>query len=147
MSNQTKPDHTFPFNFLKIHFDIILLSVPMPSKWFLSLKFPSLNCMHFSTFLRSTWVAHLILLQYLVKSTIYEALHCACFSSLLSLPSSLVQIFHSVVSQSRFRVRIPNRQTFEIDRKLDILVTALVYMMIEGGVIKAFIVAPCFIKR
>jgi hypothetical protein len=53
----------------------------------------------------------------------------------------------SRLCQSRFGVRIPNRQTFEIDRKLDILVIALVYIMIEGGVIKAFIVAPCFIKR
>jgi hypothetical protein len=43
--------------------------------------------------------------------------------------------------------RFPKKQTFEIERKLDILVIALVYMMIEGGVIKAFIVAPCFIKR
>jgi hypothetical protein len=33
--------------------------------------------------------------------------------------------------QSRIGVRIPNRQTFEIDHKLDILVIALVYIMIE----------------
>jgi hypothetical protein len=49
--------------------------------------------------------------------------------------------------QSRFGVQIPNRQTFEIDRKLDILVIGLVYMMIEGGVNTAFIVAPHFIRR
>jgi hypothetical protein len=55
--------------------------------------------------------------------------------------------FHQTTQlcQTTFGVRIPNRQTFEIDRKLDILVTALVYIMI-GGVIKAFIVALCFIK-
>jgi hypothetical protein len=41
----------------------------------------------------------------------------------------------------------PEQANLEIDRKLDILVTALVYIMIEGGVIKAFIVAPCFINR
>jgi hypothetical protein len=52
-----------------------------------------------------------------------------------------------MLCQSRFGVRILNRQTFETDRKLDILVTALVYIMIEGGVIKAFIVTPCFNKR
>jgi hypothetical protein len=39
------------------------------------------------------------------------------------------------------------QETFEIDRKLEILVTDMLYTMIEGGVIKAFIVAPCFIKR
>jgi hypothetical protein len=66
-------------------------------------------------------------------------------------PSEIsVNIYHyqttrsNILCQSRFGVRIPNRQTFETDHKLDILVAALLYIMV-GGVIKAFIVAPFFV--
>jgi hypothetical protein len=76
-------------------------------------------------------------------------LHAELYSLTFEAEACLNKIKNSVrtLCQSRFGFRIPNTQSFEIDRKLDILVTALVYMMIEGGVIKAFIVAPCFIKR
>jgi hypothetical protein len=76
-----------------------------------------------------------------------KAIWCECVDWVHLYHDGVQVQWWALVCQSRFGVRIPNRQTFEIDRKLDILFTAPVYIMIEGGVIKAFIVAPCFIKR
>jgi hypothetical protein len=47
--NQIKPVHTLPYCFLNIHFNIILQTAPLSSKWSFSSGFPTKPCMHLSS--------------------------------------------------------------------------------------------------
>ena len=69
-----------PSHFLKIHLNIVQLSMPGSSKWSLSLKFPHQNPVY-----ASPLSAHLILLdliteQYWVRSTDHYSTHDVIFS-------------------------------------------------------------------
>jgi hypothetical protein len=55
-----------------------------------------------------------------------------------------IQSCDHLLCQSRFGVRIPNWQTFEIDRKLDIW-QLIWFINEEGGVIRTGFDAPYFI--
>ena len=56
--SQINPVHVSPFHILKIHFNIILSSMPMSSKWSLSFKYPpSEPCVHLSAPVRATCLA------------------------------------------------------------------------------------------
>jgi hypothetical protein len=52
-------------------------------------------------------------------------------------------ILNAVIVPFRSEVRIPDRQTFEIDRKLDIFIIILVYIMIKEGEIKSALQHLC----
>jgi len=83
-------------DFLNTNFNIIFLSVPRSSSWFLSLRFPTKTLyapLSVSSVLAS-WPAHLMLLD-LMKNTNHEAANCAVLSSHLLLCSSLAQVSSS----------------------------------------------------
>lgn len=83
-------------DFLNINFNIIFLTVPWSSNWFLSLRFPTKTLyspLSVSSILAS-WPAHLMLLD-LMKNTNHEATNCAVLPSPLLLCSSLAQVSSS----------------------------------------------------
>ena len=87
-----EPDRSSPYtHFLKMHLNIILTSIPGPSKWSLSLRFPSPKpCIHLSP-KRATCLAHLILLDLITRTIFgeqYRSLSYSC--SLFSLFCYLV---------------------------------------------------------
>jgi len=59
--SHSNPAHASPSHFLKIHFNIILPSMPRSSKWSLFLKTPHQPCMHLSFLPYMPRPAHLIL--------------------------------------------------------------------------------------
>ena len=56
--SQSNTVHGSPTHFLKIHFNIILLSMPSSSKWFLSIRFPHQNLVCMSLVLHTCHVLH-----------------------------------------------------------------------------------------
>jgi len=48
MLRQKNPSHSLPTYLFKFHFNIILLYMPMPAKWFLPSGFPHQNLAHVS---------------------------------------------------------------------------------------------------
>jgi len=95
----TKAHHS-PAYLSKIHFNIILPSMPRSSEWFFT---PDFSTVVFYVFLISpmhtTCPVNLIFLDLVTliissfKSTSYEVLHWAVFSIFLSFPPSKVQRF------------------------------------------------------
>ena len=89
-SGMTKPVHTFPVSFLKIHSNI-LPPTPRSSTWSLSFMFPPQKpCMHFSFSICATCSTHLNLI-YLITQIIFSSLlllHTSCVQTPLSAPHS-----------------------------------------------------------
>ena len=93
---QPDPFHALISNFLMIHLNIILPSIPRSSKWSLCFRFPNQNPMCTSLFsicvtspsisLFSIWS-----FTYLVSSTDHKAPHCVVFSNPLSPHPSQAQ--------------------------------------------------------
>jgi len=103
--SQLNPVHTPTSQFLKIHLNIILPSIPGSPKWSPSLRFPHQNPVYTSPLTHTSYVTcHLILLvllpeQYWVRSTDHEAPHYVVFStpitSSLQCPNILLNTLFS----------------------------------------------------
>ena len=89
--SQSNPVHSSSSHFLKIHFHIILPSMPMSSKWSLSLRFPHQNTLLLYP-IRTTCSAHLILSDLITRIIFGEQYR--------SLSSSLRSFLHSPVTSS-----------------------------------------------
>jgi hypothetical protein len=85
----------FPSNFLRIHQNIFLLSTPVSSKWYLSLRFSHQNPVYASPLHHTRYMSRpshssldFITRKYWVRSTGYSALHYVVFSTpLLPVPT------------------------------------------------------------
>jgi hypothetical protein len=128
-----EPDQSSPLPpsyFLQIHLNIILLSVPVSSKWSLSLRFPHQKPVWTSSLIRATYRAHLILLYLITRimfgeeyrslsSSICSFLYFPATSSLLGSHIFLSNLFshslslHSLVIVSD-HVSHPHRTTGKI---------------------------------
>ena len=91
--SQLDPIHTPTFHFRKIQLNSILPCNPWSSKWFLPSGFPTktLYTPLFST-IRTTWPAHLILLDFITRTILGVEYR--------SLSSSLCSFLHSLVMSS-----------------------------------------------
>jgi hypothetical protein len=90
--SQSNPVHTPTFHFLRIHHDIPP-STPGSPQWSLSLRFPHPNPVHASSFpIRATCPAHLILLDFITRTTVGEEYR--------SWSSSIRRFIHSPVTSS-----------------------------------------------
>ena len=67
--SQPNPVHTPTSHFLKIHLNIIFLSMPGSPRWSLSFRFPHQNPVYASLRpIRATCLAHLILLDFMSRT-------------------------------------------------------------------------------
>ena len=87
--SQIYPVHAPPSEFLKTHFNIIILSTPGSSKWFLTFRTPNQNLvctspLHHTCYMprpfHSSWLDHPKNPPYLVRGTVYESPNCVVFS-------------------------------------------------------------------
>ena len=91
--SQINPVHAFTSHFLKIHLNIILLSMPGSPKWSLSLRFHHQNPLHNSTLPHICYMPpHSILLNFITWTILGERYR--------SLSSSLCSLLHSPVPLS-----------------------------------------------
>ena len=89
--SQINPVHAPPSNFLKIHPNIILPSMPGSPKWSLSLRFLHQNPVYTSP-IRATCPAHLIILDFITRKIFGEEYR--------SLRFALCSFVHSPVTSS-----------------------------------------------
>ena len=70
--SQLDPVHTPTSHFLKIHLNTVLPSKPGSPKWSLSHRCPHQNTLYALSPIRATWPAHLILLDFIIRTILGE---------------------------------------------------------------------------
>jgi len=89
--SQLDPVHIAKSHFLKIHLNIIFPSMPRPSTWSLSFRFPRRNPVYASLLPHTRYMPdHLILLTFITRTVLGEVYR--------SLSSSLCIFLHSLVT-------------------------------------------------
>ena len=95
--SQLDPTHNPTPQFLRIHLNIILPSTPGSPQWSLSLTFPQQNPVYASPPIRATYLAQLILLDFITRTILGEQYR--------SLSSSLCS-FHDVMNVKFWKLKL-----------------------------------------